>query len=368
MMIFGLNIVRFFLLVFAASFYALANAATPVSSPILGTIQTSKNWTYGCDNILHCDAIALLPLTTPDGFLTLRLSRSYDAFEFQIQITGLKGKGDRYQIFIDDRLSDTGQIDPNSGAANIGNADAMKLARAMARGKLLIIRDASQAIIGRVSLSGSMDAFRYLDKKQMRSGTSDAIVTRGKRTIRPNPPRIPVVSMAHFGTANDIPSASSLVALAEGGTCAKERVGVTQDAVYDLGVASGIRQVLALISCGNGTYNSFSAAYIGTKEANGEWKFVSVQFDYDATVNNIKGDTGLLVNARWDTSKLILSTTNNSSGIGDCGSSAEYVWEGAKFHLTRARGMKECRGALDWITLWQTNIMTVRPADPKLKN
>ncbi len=351
---------------------ASAIALTPAPSPVLGSIQTSKDWTFGCDNILHCDAVALLPYDTSDEFLTLRLSRSYDDYAFQIQITGLKGKGDRYQIFVDNRLSDTGQIDPNSGAANISNADAMKLARAMARGRLLIIRDAGQKTIGRVSLLGSMDAFRYLDNKQLRSGTSGAILKRGKRNSRPVPPGIPILAAARIGAVNDIPadipSASTLVALAEGERCAKQRIGVTQDAVYDLGVSGGMPQVLALISCGNGAYNSFSLPYIGAKDERGVWKFVAAQFDYAAGVKNEKGDAALLSNVRWDNYKQILSVTDNGRGIGDCGNSTEYLWAGTMFRLTRARGMKECRGALDWISLWQANIVTVTPAIDKHKN
>ncbi len=355
---FGRHILRLFSLGLTLCLCAPAiaiTAATLSVPPALGTIQTSKNWTYGCDNVLHCDAIALLPPETPDDFLTLRLSRSYDDTELQLQITGLKGKGDRYQIFIDDRLSDTGQIDPNSGAANISNADAMKLARAMTYGKLLTIRDSAQKIIGRVSLLGSMAAFRYLDKTQMRSGTDGALVKRGKHSMRLSPPKAPLITAPRIAAANDIPSASALVALAEGGSCAIKRLGVTQDAVYDLDVSDGMPRALALISCGNGAYNSFSAPYIGTKDAGGAWKFVAARFDYDGSAKNEKGDVALIVNANWDTKSQILSTSNKGRGIGDCGNSADYVWDGTMFRLIRARAMQECRGSLDWISVWRAD-------------
>ena len=45
-------------------------------------------------------------------------------------------------------------------------------------------------------------------------------------------------------------------------------------------------------------------------------------------------------------------------GLGDCGGSSDFVWDGARFRLVEATGMGECRGSIDWITTWRAKVAT----------
>ena len=61
----------------------------------------------------------------------------------------------------------------------------------------------------------------------------------------------------------------------------------------------------------------------------------------------------MLVNASWDAKTGQLMSYAKGRGLGDCGSSQSYVWDGSTFRLIEMRMMNQCRGAWDWIPLWR---------------
>ena len=335
-----------------------ALTAAPLSADVtLGETRYFKNWAAGCDNGLACEAVAMLPPDLPEGMLSLVLSRSAGKVaDLKINIFGFDSQSDRYQLLVDGVVADTGPITKNIAPIEVAGKDALKLARAMVRGREAILLDGAGKNLGKISLAGSSAALRYLDGKQRRAGTAEAFAARGKRKFRGVSLALPVLNVPRIAAADDIPDAGALVALAESGSCAGERIGVTQDAVYGLGLSDGKPRALALISCGSGAYNLSSAAYIGTKDGQGKWKFEAAKFDYDSSYPSEKGDVNLIVNADWDAAKQTLSTFIKSRGVGDCGRSADYVWDGQLFRLTQARRMDECQGSVDWITVWRANV------------
>lgn len=338
----------------------LVIVAVPAAANIkLGATRYFKNWAAGCDNVLNCEAVAMLPPDLPGGMLSVVLSRGAGANgDLKINIFGFDSESERYQLFVDNKLASAGAITGDIAPISVSGRDALKLARLMANGKEARVVDAAGKPIGKISLAGSKAALRYLDISQKRARTAGALVLRGKRKMRTKLMEPPVIAAPRIVPANDIPSASELVALAESGSCAEERVGVTQDAVYGLGIREGKPRVLALISCGNGAYNFSSAAYVGTKSQN-KWAFAPAKFDYDSGLRSEKGNVSLIGNASWGAATQMLSTFSKSRGIGDCGHSADYVWDGNMFRLTHARSMEECQGSVDWITVWRANVKFV---------
>jgi hypothetical protein len=335
--------------------------AVPAAANVkLGETRYFKNWAAGCDNVQDCEAVAMLPPELPEGMLSLVLSRSAGASgDLKINIFGFDSESDRYQLFVDNKLASVGAITNDIAPISVTDRDALKLARLMAAGKEARVVDAAGKLIGKISLAGSSAALRYLDISQQRARTAGALILRGKRKMRAKAIEPPVIAASRIVPANDIPSASELVALAESGSCAEERVGVTQDAVYGLGIRDGKPRVLSLISCGNGAYNFSSAAYFGTKNKDNKWVFAPAKFDYDSGYRSEKGDVNLISNASWSAATQMLSTFSKSRGIGDCGHSADYVWDGNMFRLTHARSMEECQGSVDWITVWRANVKFV---------
>jgi Protein of unknown function (DUF1176) len=47
------------------------------------------------------------------------------------------------------------------------------------------------------------------------------------------------------------------------------------------------------------------------------------------------------------------TTRYKGRGLGDCGSSQNFVWDGTMFRLVEARVMGECRGAADFLTVFR---------------
>ena len=102
-----------------------------------------------------------------------------------------------------------------------------------------------------------------------------------------------------------------------------------------------------LIPCGAGAYNYSSVPYVVTGG-----KAVLAAFD---AVPGWGGEGGppMLVNAGFDAKTGELGSYAKGRGIGDCGSAETYVWDGTRFRLTEARAMGECRGSINWLTVWR---------------
>ena len=62
-----------------------------------------------------------------------------------------------------------------------------------------------------------------------------------------------------------------------------------------------------------------------------------------------------LVNASFDAKTGRLESAAKGRGLGDCGSSESYVWDGAMFRLVEQRAMPDCRGSVNWLTVWRAN-------------
>ncbi|MCE7932272.1 MAG: DUF1176 domain-containing protein, partial [Xanthomonadales bacterium PRO6] len=66
--------------------------------------------------------------------------------------------------------------------------------------------------------------------------------------------------------------------------------------------------------------------------------------------------TGELVNAGYDAASGTLGMFSKGRGIGDCGASGEWTWDGQRFQLLEYRSMGDCQGVtMDfWPQLWRT--------------
>ena len=336
---------------------AAASASASNGGVELGETRYFKDWAAGCDNGLTCEAVALMPPGLPKGMLSLVVSRTPGSDgRLTVNIFNFDSDSDRYRLFVDGHLADTGAILDGAAPISVTGKDALKLVREIARGQKMRLVDGNGKALGRISLTGSAAALRYLDAQQGLARSPDALSAVGRRKAHPVAPILPVISAKRVIAAEAIPETQDLVALAESGQCKDERFGVTQDSAYSLGTQNGKAAALAIISCGSGAYNFGSVAYIGTRGAGGKWAFEPAQFDYRTDVTSESAKLKILINADWDADTQSLSSYHKSRGIGDCGQSADYVWDGEMFRLTHSRVMDECRGSLDWITVWRAKV------------
>lgn len=342
---------------FALAFTGAGVAADTQPVPVPAKVVTFKDWTVGCDNGLACQAVALLPDTLPENHLSLILSRPAGAEGVpKITISGATTLSDRYRIIIDNRVVKTGIFGDEKESLVLTDTDAVKLARYIARGNKLLLVDGDGQDLGSVSLAGTSATLRYIDSMQGRAGTRGAMIATGRRAARAKTVALPVISAPRIKPAETIPDAASLVALSESSPCAAERFGPTEDSAYSLGSGSNGPQALVLLNCGSGAYNFSVGAYVSQRNAQGKWSHSPARFDYAPNRLTTNGDLALLVNAYWDAATQTISGYNKGRGIGDCGSSQSYVWDGRMFRLSQATVMDECRGSLNWIPVWRTEV------------
>ena len=344
-----------FLLLFIAGFSASGNA-----KPILGAQKFFQDWAVACDNRLACEAMALQPEVASFDGISLSLTRAAMTGDIAITLAGFETNSDRYRIMIDGRVADTGAINATASAPiTVTGTDALRLARSLAKGRKLVLRDGKGIELGKISLKGSTAAFTHIDAIQNRATTKTALANPGRRDLRVKWIPTPIITAKRIVPTENTPDATTLVQLVESSPCKEERFGVTEDTAYSLGNAGGTARALVMISCGAGAYNFATAAYIGTEQSDGIWQFAPAMFDYGEAVRTLDDSIQLLINADWDAATQTMSSYAKGRGPGDCGNAASYLWDGEQFRLISASGMEQCRGALDWQTLWQAEARLV---------
>jgi hypothetical protein len=348
---------------FIAGIFAALAAATAAPAAQPGEVLSFKNWAVGCDNGGICRAVSLTPEELGTVFddmhgpvSIIRTAGSEDIL--RVRATVHVDDIDRYRMFVDDRLVDTGPIVEGDYPIEIVGQDARKVVQSIIQGRELVLKGPDDKILSKISLAGSSAALRYIDQQQARAGTKAALVAKGSRAFQPRTIDIPLITVDHWESAALVPEATALVALAEDSKCKDDRYGLVEDQAYPLGKRGNRYRALVLISCGAGAYNFSSAPYIGEYVENSDtksgWTFAPAKFDRQPSWGG-EGTDPLLVNAGWDEQNQILSSYGKGRGLGDCGKAENYVWDGDMFRLIEANAMTECRGAHEWITIWRAN-------------
>lgn len=340
-------------------FIAVAANAAGVA-PVPGKTVTFKDWAVGCDNGFACQAVALMPDGPWDDGLSVLVTRAAGVrAPVAIEVTGFTAKTNRYRILIDGKIIHNGVITIGGESIRFDGAEGLKIARAMAKGASIQLTDGSGNKLGVASLSGVAAALRYFDAEQGRAGSRGAMIAVGTKKAAAKMANYPVLQVRKMVPTDSLPDATSLVALSETSPCAQERFGSTQDTAYSLGEGAQGPLAMVMLNCGAGAYNFSSGIYVGRRDSAGKWNFEPAKFDYGATGFSEDSKIPLLVNADWDAAKQTVISYSKGRGLGDCGSSESWVWDGDIFRLTSATVMGECRGSRDWIPVWRATVKIV---------
>jgi hypothetical protein len=216
----------------------------------------------------------------------------------------------------------------------------------MIQGKKMTLTDIAGAEDANISLAGSSAALRFIDAGQGRAGGVTAAVAKGPKPASAVPPvaALPSVpSVAASGTPVKVTPAliKTMQTLSQ---CEAEDVASSDPITGD---AIGGGKTLVLLPCGAGAYNFSTVPFVVTAG-----KPVIARFDSPPGWTAAE-ERATLVNAEWDAKLGRLSSYTKDRGLGDCGSSETYVWDGAMFRLIRATQMGECRGSINWLTIWR---------------
>ncbi len=324
----------------------LAMLALAQVAPQQGPMKTFGDWGVACDNVKRCEMTSLMP----EG-------GDWSDNGWQMSVTREAGPTGGWTVELigeETRAGLTVHVEgaPAASAAAVWRGDsfsggeALSLVTALANGKAVIVRDGAGKVLGRVSLAGSSASLRFIDAEQGRAGTVSAAVAKGAKPASavPAAPALPVVaSIRATGTPAALSSAQ-LDQLWTQSDCAESYETESQPEVGRHALGGGA--TLVLVPCGAGAYNFSSVPYV-----------IKAGKAQIAAFDSQPGWTGdgppMLVNAGFDARTGELGSYAKGRGIGDCGSSETYVWEGYWFRLSLSGVMGVCRGSINWLTVWR---------------
>jgi hypothetical protein len=301
------------------------------------------DWVVACDNLHRCEMTSLQPGDQPvpeddsawDAGMSL-VREAGPAGAVTIEVWPVRKLGGKATLRIDDVAIASAM--PGKEGVTFTGADAARIAAALPNGKTLALVDAA-GVAARIPLAGSSASLRHIDANQGRAGTVTAIVARGAKPASAVPAAAAPERIAAIRPSGTPASVSKALraSLEKQSDC---------DGLYGDGEAApevethalGGGKTLALLPCGAGAYNYTTVAFVlaGGKAAR-------AGFD--------DGADGMLVNARFVDGEL--SSFAKGRGVGDCGNSERYVWDGSRFRMIEARSMGECRGSSNWLATYR---------------
>ncbi|MDP5280947.1 DUF1176 domain-containing protein [Sphingomonas sp. DG1-23] len=331
---------------------ALLAAAQAATGPT--EVKSFGDWAVACDNLRYCEAASLMADETLDTVPQIAITREGGAAgALAIDIWPDAEYRGGYRLEIDGRTMLVGTLAGKSLV--VTGTQATQLAEAMLKGQAIVLRGDDKAL-SQASLKGISAALRYFDAQQGRVGTTTALVAKGTASAGtvPGVPAAPRVAFVRPVGKPAAISAALRAAMGKQSDCDSVYAGGEGDPPQTETYALGGGKTLALVPCGSGAYNFSSVPFV----IDGG-KAVVARFDQVPGWTEAEG-IATLVNAGWDPAKAELSSHLKARGIGDCGASETYVWDGAMFRLVEARAMGECRGSANWLRTWKAEAVPAR--------
>ncbi|WGF86859.1 DUF1176 domain-containing protein [Marinivivus vitaminiproducens] len=326
----------------------------PAQQALAIPVQPSKafkDWFAGCDNTRSCVAIG----TGADGGgnAYVRVARGADAADAATAVVTLLPQSDPVPASATVSLSVDGRplaqavplaVAGDARTATLTGADAERLIAAMLRGHALqvALEDGDASVQAEsVSLAGSAAALLYLDDRQGRVGTAAALAKRGPAPASGVPDPAPVYpALAMKALPPPLP------ALPEGlERPSRDETGCPDDT--DLAIALPDGRTLWGLCASSGAYNMFYRFWITGGGPPEPVRFV--------LPGRTDPDDDVLVNPGLSDDGMTLSAVYKGRGLGDCGTSSEWVWTGEAFKPVRYAEMEDCRmvDPADWPVLYR---------------
>jgi hypothetical protein len=324
----------------------LAAAAAP---PQPTELKTFQDWTVGCDNGRACHAVALVPEDWPDDALTMSVRRGPEAGAQPVAAFELGADGKASAVSADGRRL-AARLVGADGETRVAPADTAAVIGALRSAARLQVLGADGRSLGTVSLKGASAALLYMDEQQRRTGTATALVRRGTGAPAALVPPLPVVTAPPVSRARPAAlSAAAVKALRRKHGCEIGEVGGPDEA-ESAALTAG--ETLLLLACGSGAYNVSYVPFVVGRGGRAE----IAPFDHRPGWWAEEGKP-MLVNAGWDKARGLLSSFSKGRGLGDCGTTSDYAWDGRAFRLVEQAEMDECRGSRDYITTWRAKLV-----------
>lgn len=232
--------------------------------------------------------------------------------------------------------------------------DPAAFLKAIANARRADIMATDGGVIGTLAITGASASLRWMDDQQKRVGTVTAIVASGPLSVAaiPLPPTLPRITQP---PASDLPprrlSAADVTAIRKVSHYCDGNVP-PDGAVTSYRLDA--RHTVGIVSCFLGAYQGPSVIVIIGED--GRWAPASIERP-DAFREGAESQwQHLLTTADYLSEDRLLSEWAKGRGLGDCGHSGTWTWDGEMFRLASYRALDDCRGARlrDWPSLWQT--------------
>jgi len=350
MQVFG----RLVCVVLIVTVQAAAAQLTPVQS-----YNSYRSWLAACDNTLACevkgfdeqgDRRAEMVITRAAGAretpaVQIRAETKFALADVRIdgQPAGLKSP--EWAISQDD--------DGTSIRSRSFPAIRAFIARLRNGAKLTLGADGAE-----IPLDGLIAALLRIDERQGRIGGITGLIKTGPApaALVPNAPLIPIIPSRPIRATFASGEARHLIAAVR---TSQRAIFKKEDCEDDLqpeqanAWALDGSRALVMIPCVMGAYQGSSLAFITPRKAGGTTAQVTAPLPYLGD-NPANTTVDMFTEGDFDPKTGTLAMSAKGRGLADCGMSASWIWDGAKFRLSALSNQDACGGLEpgDWPTLF----------------
>ena len=175
-------------------------ASGPAQAARPSTPQYFKSWAVGCDNILRCEAISLLPedgaQENEAGSATLPIElqlvrEGAPSGRLELHARSIEALPDRLRLVADGR--EIARLERRPWAEpGLDGSKASDAVRAMANAITIEILDRKKRRLAVIPTEGLIESLRFMDTQQGRAGTVTALIMRGDQPASAVPAAPPV--------------------------------------------------------------------------------------------------------------------------------------------------------------------------------
>ncbi|MBU9847989.1 DUF1176 domain-containing protein [Rahnella ecdela] len=324
-----------------------------------------SDWQVSCDNLNHCVArnsqdgqelvMKISREAGPEGKSSVSIDyqrnsdeQSADApIASRLQTNGKTLSFNHREWDVSKKhLSTNNRLVVNDFIAAIREGSAISLA-----GKA----DPAQPVHPVISLKGIKAALLAIDAQQGRVGTKTAWINRGAKPANtvpaiPATPVLPRFSEPQALTESEISAITQNAATTiENNDCSLDP---SEREVHIFALSSD--KALMTVNCDMGAYNLFALGFLVSRQAPYKMDDLALNMPFKLGEDE---ESPELINADFDPKTGMLSTYDKGRGIGDCGVSSRWIFDGKAFRLAAFASEPSCDGYSsggEWPVLWVT--------------
>lgn len=360
-------------LLVAPAAFAQSRAPEPVYREL-------KQWILGCDNTRRCTArfvrsefappaslrgrdLGLMNVTRDGGAtgaLTVRLSVPSEYDEDTRQKTLTRFDPSRMQLDgqpLAPRLDPPRRAGPVSEHVLTGPA-ALQFLTALQGGSLLALTNRPDSPL--ISLEGLTEALVAMDQAQGRTNNVSALIHgAGAGPASATPPALAAPLIKAAPALAPLPGAADIAAQVR-----RSQARVLRRHECDLrrtdDVAARLndKEVVVLLKCNTGAYQGYVLAFranLSNLSAARILRLPKPGFLDEGSGDDFAGEYGA---GAYDPATATFTQKSYGRGIGDCGTSARWAFDGKDFHLAELSYQDRCGGVPDdWLTLYRTRVL-----------